>query len=150
MPSESPRLATTTTLAVLTLLVLAAGPLGCAADWLGPGPAPLSVSEVVEMSQAGVPADEIILKMRESGTVYRLDASQLVRLHEQGVSDEVLNYMQETYLESVRENQRLQDMRLWSYGDDGYWYGGVPFGWPSYWIIVPDTPHHPHHPRRHH
>lgn len=131
-------------LARVVIVLLLIGVAGCAGGLLGPGPPPLSVSEVVEMSQAGIPAEEIILKMQESGTVYRLSASELVRLHEQGVPDEVLDYMQETYLESVRENQRLEDMRLWNYGYDGYWYGGVPFGWPDSWIIVPDAPDHPH------
>jgi hypothetical protein len=98
-----------------------AGSSGCAKDGFFRGSSDLTVSEVVEMSQAGVPAREIIDRMVASGTVYRLDAAQLVRLHDQGVPDAVLNYMQETHLEDVRVRQRLEDMSLWSDCYDAYW-----------------------------
>jgi hypothetical protein len=96
-------------------------------------PKPVTVAEVLQMTKEGAPAKDIIKKMRESGTVYRLSASELARLHEQGVADEVLNYMQRTYLNAVRREQRLRDWDYWSLGPDGYWYGGWPFGWPYGW-----------------
>ena len=70
---------------------------------LNPGEKPKSVTvvQVLQMSRQGVPAEKIIEKMRESRTVYRLKASELVRLHDQGVPDAVLNYMQRTYLNAV-------------------------------------------------
>ena len=34
---------------------------------------------------------------------------QLARLHDQGVADPVINYMQQTYLEAVRREQNLAD-----------------------------------------
>ena len=34
---------------------------------------------------------------------------QLARLHDQGVADAVINYMQQTYLEAVRREQNLAD-----------------------------------------
>ncbi len=103
-----------------------------------PPPPPLRVSEVVQMSHQGVPVKTIMHKMRESGTVYRLDAAQLVRLHDEGVPDPVLNYMQQTYLNSVRKQQRLQDESLWEQGPDGYWYGGAALGWPDEWMGFPE------------
>jgi hypothetical protein len=33
--------------------------------------------------------------------------AQLARLHDQGVADAVINYMQQTYLEAVRREQNL-------------------------------------------
>ena len=57
---------------------------------------PVTVPQIVLMSKEGVPADEIIEKMRESGTVYILQASQLAQLKEQGVPDAVIDYMQQT------------------------------------------------------
>ena len=121
MPSIPLRLATAPAILLLGAIFSLAGSSGCATNGFFRGSSELTVSEVVEMSQAGVPAGEIIDQMVESGTVYRLDAAQLVRLHHQGVPDAVLNYMQKTYLEDVRERQRLEDMSLWSDCYDAYW-----------------------------
>jgi hypothetical protein len=60
--------------------------------------------------------------MHDSGTVYRLDASQLAQLQEQGVPDAVLNYMQQTYLDAVREEQRRADYADREMVDSGYIY----------------------------
>jgi hypothetical protein len=107
---------------------------GCAV--LGVGrqqPAPVAVPEVVQMSKEGLPVETILQKMRDSGTIYRLTASQLVRLHEDGVPEAVLDYMQETYLAAVRRDQVIEDWRHWAFAADGYWYGGRPYGWPRLW-----------------
>jgi hypothetical protein len=100
----------------------------------GNAPAPVTVPEIVKMSKEGVPPQKIIKKMRKSHTVYRLDADQLSKLEQQGVSADVVNYMQKTYLRAVRHNQKLEDWSYWWPGWDGYWYGGPAFGWPyDYW-----------------
>ena len=70
--------------------------------------------------------------MRRSGTVYRLKASQLAQLKEEGVPDSVIDYMQETYLDAVRNDQALEDWNRWTMEDDGFWYAGSPYGWPDY------------------
>ena len=62
------------------------------------------------MSKENVPAETIVNKMRDSRAVYRLNAAQLAKLHDQGVADLVLNYMQETYLNAVRR----EDLADWS------------------------------------
>jgi hypothetical protein len=105
---------------------------GCAnlgATLMGePTKPPVTVPQIVLMSKEGVPADEIIEKMRESGTVYRLQASQLAQLKEQGVPDAVIDYMQQTYIDAVRRDQSLEDWDNWTLADDGFWYGG-PWWW---------------------
>ena len=98
---------------------------------------PVTVAEVVKMSQDKVPAGVMIDKMRQSGTVYRLKASELAKLKEEGVPDAVINYMQQTYLNAVRRNQALEDWDYWTMGPDSYWYGGGPFGWPNEWYTGP-------------
>jgi hypothetical protein len=117
------------------LVVLAFGGLllgsGCASSRV-PSVPPVTVADIVSMSQNHVPADEIIARIRASGTVYRLKADQLVKLKAEGVPDDVLNYMQETYLEAVRRDQSRRDWNQWVLEDDGFWYGGVPFGWPYF------------------
>ncbi len=102
---------------------------GCATTL--PRPAAVTVPEIVRMSQAGYPADEIIRKIRASGTVYRLNASHLAYLKDEGVPDAVINYMQRTYLDAVERDQELADWTLWVHERDGFWYGGQPY-W-SWW-----------------
>ena len=58
---------------------------GCATFGVEQSTPPVTVSEVIHMSQQGVPADTILDRMRESQTVYRLTASQLAQLRDQGV-----------------------------------------------------------------
>jgi hypothetical protein len=95
---------------------------------------PVTVPEIIQMSQDKVPAYEIIERMGKSGTTYRLSAAQLADLREQGVSDPVINYMQRTYLEAVRRQQSLEDWDHWTQVD-GWWYGGRPYGWSEDWIM---------------
>ena len=94
---------------------------------------PVTVADILQMTKDSVPTDQIIQKMKESNTVYRLTAAQLTDLSKKGVAPEVLNYMQETHLEAVRQNQQLEDQSYWWPGWDGYWYGGPAFGWPPYY-----------------
>jgi hypothetical protein len=90
--------------------------------------APVTVPQIIQMSQEKVTAYEIIKRIHMSGTVYRLDASQITSLREQGVSDPVINHMQRTYLEAVRKHKQLVDRSHWT-EVDGWWYGGRPYGW---------------------
>ena len=130
---ESPRdtrIVTFAGLALLGGLLLLAG---CTSYQRPVVPAAVTVPEILQMTKAGDPPDEIIRKMRNSGTVYRLDASQLAKLHDEGVSDKVIDYMQHTYLAAVARSSRLESWDYWYMGPGGWWYGGVPYGWPGGW-----------------
>ena len=94
---------------------------GCSTLGFEQSKPPVSVSEVVQMTQEGVPAETIIEKMREAKSVYRLDAAELARLHERGVADPIINYMQRTYLEAVRREQSLADWNDWAMWGDHFW-----------------------------
>jgi len=95
---------------------------------------PVTVSDILQMTKDGIPAQTIISKMRKSHTVYRLKADQLAELQKQGVAADVINYMENTHLAAVRHNQQLEDLGYWWPGWDGYYYGGPAFGWPyNYW-----------------
>ncbi len=114
--------APTLVVAGLAATLLAAG--GCVTVRYRPAPRPVTVHQVIAWSKASVPAKAIIHRMKVAHMVYRLDASELARLHAKGVPDPVINYMQHTYLAAVRHNQKLHDWRYWWSGPDGYWYGG--------------------------
>jgi hypothetical protein len=118
-------------LVLAATLALSVGMYGCATLGVKEA-APVTVPDIIRMSQQGMADYRLINRMRQSGTVYRLDAGQLVDLHRKGVSDNVLNYMQRTYLEAVRQRQELEDWGNWS-EVDGWWYGGDAWGWPDAW-----------------
>jgi hypothetical protein len=104
-------------------MVLAGSALlnGCAALGVDPSEQPVMVSEVIRMSNENVPAETIVNKMRDSRAVYRLNAAQLAQLHDQGVQDQVINYMQQTYLDAVRREQDLADGSTWEMWRDHFW-----------------------------
>ena len=104
-------------------MVLAGSALltGCAALGVDPSEQPVMVSEVIRMSKENVPAETIVNKMRDSRAVYRLNAAQLAKLHDQGVADLVLNHMQETYLNAVRREQDLADWSTREMWRDHFW-----------------------------
>lgn len=77
---------------------------GCAGMERRPPP---SLGQVVEMSKAGTAPGEIIRELQETRAVYPLTGSQIARLHEQGVPDAVLDYMQNTYMDRVRRESRM-------------------------------------------
>jgi len=110
---------------VAIFLLIAGLAPGCAT--LGPPlPPPPTIEEIVKLSAEGVPADEIVKRMREAQAVYRLPASELAKLHSRGVPDKVIDYMQRTYIEAERYDEylRTRDLYLW-------------YGWPSYHGIYP-------------
>ena len=86
---------------------------GCAGMERRPPP---SLEQVVEMSQAGKPAEEIIRELQDTRAVYPLTGSQIARLHDQGVADTVLDYLQNAYAERIR-------WEAWRrYDNSFYWY----------------------------
>jgi hypothetical protein len=94
---------------------------GCAALGFEQTKPPVTVSEVIQMSKENVPPETVVHKMRESRTVYRLNAAQLAQLHDQGVQDQVINYMQQTYLDAVRREQDLANWNDWEVWGDHFW-----------------------------
>ena len=129
-----PRRNSRAAVALATALVIT----GCFLVHLGRTHERVPVADVVRMSQAHLPPDQIVARMRRSGTVYRLTASQLAHLHDEGVPDAVIDYMQRTYMRAVRRNQFLADESRWSLEPDGYFYGGLPYGWSPGWLGLAD------------
>ncbi len=54
---------------------------------------PLGIADVKAMARAGVSEDAIISQIRNSRTVYRLTAPEIIDLHEGGVSPKVIEFM---------------------------------------------------------
>jgi hypothetical protein len=108
---------------LLTLTVLAGLLLsGCTT----PRPMPLTQADVISMTKAGLTDEEIMRRIDGTATVFRLGASDVVRLRTEGVSERVVNYMLETYPRAVAAEQQRQDYYQF------HWYAGPYHGY-RYW-----------------
>ena len=99
---------------ILAVLLLAAG---CATVSVPP----MTATDVMAMAKQGKSAEEIIAELKRTGTVLPLRASDYVALHEAGVPDQVLDYLQLAQIEDIRWRERQL-----------YWYGPYYdryFGW---------------------
>ncbi|MEN9654091.1 MAG: hypothetical protein RL235_203 [Chlamydiota bacterium] len=54
---------------------------------------PLTINDVIKLSQGGVSDDSIISYMKETNSSYRLSQAQVRRLRDSGVSQRVIDYM---------------------------------------------------------
>jgi hypothetical protein len=57
---------------------------------------PLTIGDIIKLSQGGVSDDTIIKYMHDTKTTYNLSQSQINRLQEAGVSQRVINHMIDT------------------------------------------------------
>jgi hypothetical protein len=100
-------------------------------------PPPPTLEEVVQMSQQGVPANEIVAQLVYTRAAYRLKGSELAKLKERGVPDEVLDYLEESNIalaraDEARRQAQYRFMYTWPYGGFG------PY--PYYWYYPPPPP----------
>jgi len=98
-----------------------------------PQPPPLARQDIVSMVKEGVPNTEIIRRIQESATVFRLSASDVEELKKQGVPDEVIDYMlwtREAPPTIIKRRVVVYDPWWgWDYFyGPGYWYYPVHFG----------------------
>jgi hypothetical protein len=100
------------TLAFSLLLALS----GCAAL---DAPPPLSGAQIVELARAGKTAPEIIAELGRTATVLPLSASDIVNLHEAGVPEQVLDYLQRVQIDAMLWEERSR----WWYGYGGFGAG---------------------------
>ena len=84
------------------------------------------------MAGAHTPDAVIIQKIKASGTVYRLTATEILFLHEKSVSNGVIDFMLQDYIECMRWQERYAYR-----GYDGGWY---PYGPHWYWSRPPLPP----------
>ena len=120
------------------LLLLMALFAGCASTRMA-RPEPPTLDEIVAMSNAGTPAEEIIKKLKESRAYYPLTAAEITSLHDRGVPDSVLDHMYKVYLREVREDEAQQAyhrggwyVHPYFYFGSGYrhrWRGGMFYDW---------------------
>ena len=97
---------------------------GCATV---PAPIPLSPADVIARTKEGKTPKEIILELQQTNTVLPLRASDYVALHNEGVADEVINFLQLVQIEDARWRERSL---YWGWGYGGY--GGPGWGYGGF------------------
>ncbi len=116
---------------------------------MAPQPEPkLALTELVRLSKDGMPAAEVIERIKSSGSRYALSAAQMIDLHQQGVSAQVLDYIRSAQDQALRDrlaeeiNQRearhAEELRRERESCrcyyDPWWPGyGHPYGPRGYW-----------------
>ena len=126
----------TATLLVATVSVcLAACAMTKAPTTAAKAPAVLTVPQITAQLEQGTPPDTILSQIQSSGTVYRMDLEQTKALRASGMPASLIAQMQLIYEHAIQTNPALaQSNDKWSQ-IDGYWYGGLPFGWPREWVV---------------
>lgn len=87
-------------------------------------PAP-TVAEVIKLTEAGEAPDAIIERMRLGRGLYALSGSELAELGAMGVAPEVLDHMQETYINAQIALERLRHPSPFMHGPG---WGMGPWG----------------------
>jgi hypothetical protein len=106
----------------LRLLLLLLSLAGCAT--LEPHPNALTADDVIARAKSGVGTKEIIDELFRTNTVIPVSAAEIVRLHQAGVPNEVLDYLQYAQLQEIR----WRDQSYWWYGPGFYrGFGPCPF-----------------------
>ena len=100
--------------------------MGCATSKWQPPP-PLTQEEIISMAKAGKPDEEIIQEIKKRRTFYRLSTKDILYLHQNGVSDRVIDFMHETELDAIRDEQRRYDSTYYWLHYEDHWYYCPPF-----------------------
>ena len=96
---------------------------GCATTG-SKAPTPLTQAEIIELARADTPDSEIVRRIKATGAVYRLSAVEIQHLQDSGVSNTVIDFMIQEYIESVRSQERERSAL--------YWYSWQPH-WSNSW-----------------
>jgi hypothetical protein len=108
------------------VLALSLGSGGCYREYVVRDP--LTAEEVIDLSRQGKTPDEVRRRIDQSGTVYILDAKDILRLSEEGVDPDVIEHMRRTRELDLERRAR-------SYGPPVHlYYGHHPYGWGHPWL----------------
>lgn len=70
---------------------------------------PLDLSQLAAEGKTGANPDEMIKRLRESRARYTLTAAEVIRLHDAGMPDKVLDYLMREQIDDARADERQRD-----------------------------------------
>lgn len=97
-----------TALTAVLVVTLAAGCAAPTAYESTPAYSKYTLEEVVQWSKEGQAPGAIISRLDSANAFYPLTATELVSLHDKGVAPEVLDYILDSYVHTVRRDERFQ------------------------------------------
>jgi hypothetical protein len=92
---------------LLLCLALAAGCAAPTAHESTPAYSRYTLEDVVAWSKAGEAPERIIARLAAANAFYPLTASELISLRDKGVSPQVLDFLLERYVATVRRDARF-------------------------------------------
>jgi hypothetical protein len=98
-------------------------------------PKVLTVPKLSNLAEQGTPVGVLLGQIEASGTVYRLTDQQDKDLRANGFPVTLLSVIELTYTHALQANPDLGRSDKEWHEIDGYWYGGLPFGWPRDWVV---------------
>ena len=105
-----------------------------------PPPQILTVPKIKGMLDEGTQPEVIFGAMDSSGTVYRLTTEQRANLARPGCRRRCSGGWVFTYEHALQKNPALAKSDDKWKQIDGYWYGGLPLGWPREWVVGAPAP----------
>ena len=93
-------------------------------------PKPFTSGEIIVLSKSGIGAKQIIEELKRTDTVIPLSATEIVRLHDAGVPNEVLDYLQRVQIDEIRWRDRWSQMYWYGPLYRGYGFGPCPWPYP--------------------
>jgi hypothetical protein len=85
-------------------------------------PQPLTLADIISMSKAGLSDEEIMRRIDQTRSVFRLSSDQILLLRNENVSARVIDYMLETYTRAMVEAERRAYARPGWHFSFGYFY----------------------------
>lgn len=93
-------------------------------------PPPMTVNDIIALSQDSVSADVIISQMKATDSYFQLTTADIVALRKAGVNDKVINAM-------IQTSQNPPEKRTRTYIYSPYypywWYSWYPYSWYSWY-----------------
>ncbi len=97
-------------------------------------PPPMTINDVIALSQDSVNADVIISQIKATDSYFRLTTDDIVSLRKAGVNDKVINAMIQTA--NQPHNQRARTVAYPSYYPY-WWYTWYPYYWYPWYSWYP-------------
>ena len=94
--------------------------VGCATT--PPRPPALTQTDIISMVKAGMTDEDIMRRIDDTRTVFRLSSEDVVRLRNEGVPDRIVNYMLDTYTRAALAEQHRRDAANYDF-HYGFFYG---------------------------